>query len=364
MLQKLKEDLKSLPDEPEDHYADMPVEDFAAALLKGYGWYEGRGIGRNAKEDVKTKQYERRTTMEGFRSFAQTPNKNDNTNTSNSSSKALNEKKKEEEKNNSRGAGQFQEGPFYVGKYVRIIGGGDMGLKGRIVEVLGGGDSIILKLSRSEEEVKVRTCDVAELGSVEEEMCLRKLKELKIKGSKDGVDNRDGRRTKDDGRRVKDSKSDQSHRESMDDEIEQKRKNNKRSRGGGRRSEQSNAQVQWLTSHIRVRIISKDLKGGRLYLRKGEVVDVVGPTTCDITMDDSRELIQGVDQDLLETALPRRGGPVLVLYGKHKGVYGSLVERNVENETGVIRDADSHALLNVRLEQIAEYIGDPSYIGY
>lgn len=99
-------------------------------------------------------------------------------------------------------------------------------------------------------------------------------------------------------------------------------------------------------------------------MKKAEILDVVGPTTCDISMDESRELIQGVDQELLETALPRRGGPVLVLFGKHKGAYGSLVERDSEQETGVVRDADSHALLNVRLEQIAEYVGDPSYIGY
>jgi hypothetical protein len=37
---------------------------------------------------------------------------------------------------------------------------------------------------------------------------------------------------------------------------------------------------------------------------------------CDISMDESREIIQGVSQDMLETTIPRRGGPVLVLSGK------------------------------------------------
>ena len=64
-------------------------------------------------------------------------------------------------------------------------------------------------------------------------------------------------------------------------------------------------------------------------MKKGEIVDVVGPATCDISMDGSRELIQGVDQELLETAPPRRGGAVLVLCGKHKGAYGSLVDRDM-----------------------------------
>jgi G patch domain/KOW motif-containing protein len=29
-----------------------------------------------------------------------------------------------------------------------------------------------------------------------------------------------------------------------------------------------------------------------------------------------------------------------------------------------VQDYGSHELLNVKLEQIAEYVGDPSYIGY
>ncbi|URD84833.1 hypothetical protein MUK42_19367 [Musa troglodytarum] len=52
-------------------------------------------------------------------------------------------------------------------------------------------------------------------------------------------------------------------------------------------------------------------------------------------------------------AVPEEGG-VLVLYGKHKGVFGSLVERNTDKDTGVVRDADSHDLIKVRLDAIAE----------
>lgn len=52
--------------------------------------------------------------------------------------------------------------------------------------------------------------------------------------------------------------------------------------------------VNWLTNHIRVRIVSETLKDGRLYLQKGVVTDVVGPGFCDISMDESGELVQGV----------------------------------------------------------------------
>uniref|UniRef100_A0A5B7BU07 Putative G-patch domain-containing protein n=1 Tax=Davidia involucrata TaxID=16924 RepID=A0A5B7BU07_DAVIN len=348
-LQKLKDDLKRLPeDRGFDEFADVPVEGFGAALLTGYGWYEGRGIGRNAKEDVKVVQYERRTAKEGL-GFVSDIHISDNTDKSSNKKKEKGERKSREE-----------EGVrYHVGKDVRIVGGRDVGLKGRIVEIMDGGNSVVLKLSRSEEEVIVRVRDVAGLGSVEEERCLKKLKELKIQESKNEKSS--------DGRRVKESSSGRNQRESRDEGIQDKKKDHKRSGDEGRRGdrrEERPSKVSWLASHIRVRIISKELKGGRLYLKKGEVVDMVGRTTCDISMDESRELIQGVNEDLLETVLPRRGGPVLILYGKHKGVYGNLVERDIENETGVVRDADTHALLNVGLDQIAEYMGDPSYIGY
>lgn len=326
MLQKLKQDLRDLPDGPGmDEYEDMPVEGFGAALLAGYGWHEGRGIGRNAKEDVKIVQYERRTAKEGLGFIADMP--------------SVNEKEVKVGKRGRGGEEREEVGRFHVGKDVRIVGGRDVGQKGRVLEIKSGGDSVLLRLSGSEEEVKVKINDIADLGSVEEERCLRKLKELKIRGSKD-------------------------HRESKE-----KRRESNQDRDEGRRSEQREAikatpQVRWLTNHIRVRIISKDLKKGRLYLKKGKVVDVVGPYTCDISMDENGELVQGVNQELLETALPRRGGPVLVLYGKHKGAFGSLLEKDMEREKGVVRDADTHAMLNVPLEQIAEYTGDPALIGY
>ncbi|KAK6934847.1 Spp2/MOS2, G-patch domain [Dillenia turbinata] len=329
LLQKLKDDLNRLPDEQGfDEFKEVPVESFASAILAGYGWQQGKGIGKNAKEDVKVVEIKKRTGKEGLGFVSDMPSTK-----------------------------------IQVGKDVRVIGGSHVGLKGRVLEV-SESNSIVLRLSRSEEEVKVRVNEVAELGSVEEEKCLKRLKELKIQETKDG-ENRSERR---------------GHRSYSD--MEKKRVENKRSRDEGSRRDnevkhgdnagsnnrkmehKSVNRVSWLTSHIRVRVISKELKGGRLYLKKGMVVDVVGPATCDISMDDSRELIQGINQDLLETAIPRSGGRVLVLFGKHKGVFGYLVEKDLDKETGVVRDADSHALLNVRLDQIAEYIGDPSTIGY
>lgn len=340
MLRKLKSDLRELgEDQGEEEYREVPVEGFAAALLGGYGWKEGGGIGK-CRRKVEVRVVERKMAREGI------------------GFKVGNEK--EGERRGSLG--------FRVGEEVRVIGGRDhVGKRGRVVRVSSDKGSLILEVSRGGEDVRVRVGDVVAVGSKQEEGYLRKEKESRSTKAP---------KVEDEGSRKGDKRRGDENREHGcgTDKKESKRRSREEGRRDGvvengngvrgSRTEEKGSQVPWLRSHIRVRIISKELKSGRLYLKKGEVVDVVGPTSCDISMDESTELVQGVDQSILETALPKRGGPVLVLLGKHKGVYGSLVERDMERELGVVQDADTHDLLNVKLEQIAEYVGDPSYLGY
>ncbi|XP_050219477.1 protein MOS2 [Mercurialis annua] len=340
LLEKLRYDLERLPeDRGFEEFKDVPVEGFGAAILAGYGWHEGRGIGKNAKEDVKVKQYSKRTDKEGL-GFVATPsvNKSDvkirdtmqiESNRVSVSSSSENVKRGREW--DASNGGDEGDG-FFVGKDVRVIAGGRdiYGLKGRILKRLDA-DWVVLKFADYKHEVDMLISDIADLGSREEEKCLRKLKALQI----DSKQKRVGESSKDSRESVR--------RDSG--QVKDERK-------------------QWLRNHIRVRVISKQLKGGRFYLKKGKVVDVVSPNVCDISIDETKELVQGVDQDILETALPRRGGHVLVLYGKHKGAYGSLVEKDLDRGIGVVQDSDTREFLNVKLEQIAEYAGDPSYIGY
>ncbi|KAJ0235562.1 Protein MOS2 [Hirschfeldia incana] len=315
MMQSLRRDLESLADDPTlEDFESVPVEGFGAALMAGYGWKPGKGIGKNAKDDVEIKEYKRWTAKEGL-GFDLDRSK---------VVVAADTKKAKVKESDVNGVDVF-----FVGKEVRIVGGRDMGLKGEIVEKKGN-DSFVVKLSGSGDEVRVGVSDVADLGSQEEERCLKKLKDKKASKRTEKVSR---------------------------NEVRVSEKHDR----GERRAKK---QPSWLRSHIKVRIVSKSLKGGRLYLKKGRVVDVVGPTTCDITMDETHELVQGVDQELLETALPRRGGPVLILLGKHKGVYGNLVEKDLDRETGVVRDLDNHKMLDVRLEQVAEYMGDMDDVEY
>lgn len=257
--------LDATKDLPDEELPDVPVEGFGAAILAGYGWSEGKGIGRNSKEDPKVFEYKQRSGTEGFGYVPQAPS---------------------------------------------------AGKKSQKEEIAAGFKSVNEKNSDAVDRNKLKP---------------------------DSGEKKEKRNT--DRRHDESSREEKRTKYNVTPCIEK-------------------TPVRWLRSHIRVRIVSKKFGGGKLYLKKGEVVDVVGPTTCDIRIDGRRELVQGVDQGILETALPKSGGSVLVLYGKHKGVFGSLVERDSEKETGIVRDADSHALINVSLEQIAEYVGDPSDLGY
>ncbi|CAH2078020.1 unnamed protein product [Thlaspi arvense] len=264
LLKRMRKDLESLPDAPRlEDFESVPVEGFGAALLAGYGWKPGQGIGLKAKEDAQIFEHKKLIGNAGFGFSMDRPS-------------------------------------FKVADAAKLQESGksdEIGVKRKIIEKLG---RVVSKRSRETE----RGCRTQVVG----------------------------------------------------------RKQN--GRGQSRETREKTA-TSWLRSRIKVRVISKDVKGGRLYLKKAVVTDVVGPTTCDITMDETQELVQGIDQELLETALPRRGGPVLVLSGRHKGVYGSLVEKDLDEETGVVCcDVDSKEMLDVKLEQVAEYMGDPDDSGY
>ncbi|CAM6095547.1 unnamed protein product [Calypogeia fissa] len=116
----------------------------------------------------------------------------------------------------------------------------------------------------------------------------------------------------------------------------------------------------WLTSQIRVRIISKTLKGGRFYLKKGRIVDVVTPKECDILLDESGEILQQVKQDQLETALPKRGGRIMVVGGKYRGHLGKLIERDSEGEVGLVQMEESFEMRTLDLDLLAEFVGEAS----
>lgn len=60
-------DVDSRPDEPSlKDYATMPVEEFGAAMLRGMGWQDGSGIGRDQKGPIHAPMVQRRAALLGL----------------------------------------------------------------------------------------------------------------------------------------------------------------------------------------------------------------------------------------------------------------------------------------------------------
>ncbi|KAL5070800.1 hypothetical protein RYX36_021687 [Vicia faba] len=97
MMQKFKEDIERLTDDQGfDEFKDVSVDGFGAALLGGYGWKEGMGIGKNAKEDFKVVEVKRMTAKEGLGFVADFPPPTSKKGERNA--KVESEKRKKEEK--------------------------------------------------------------------------------------------------------------------------------------------------------------------------------------------------------------------------------------------------------------------------
>ena len=105
-----------------------------------------------------------------------------------------------------------------------------------------------------------------------------------------------------------------------------------------------------------IRDRSKSFEGGRLYLKKASVADVTAPRECVIELSETGEVLSRVPQRALETALPKRGGRVVVLAGERRGQRGKLLDK--KGEAASVQLAEDLAVQNFRLDDIAEYTGE------
>jgi G patch domain/KOW motif-containing protein len=106
--------------------------------------------------------------------------------------------------------------------------------------------------------------------------------------------------------------------------------------------------------NIRIRVITEKL-GRKYYKSKGVIVDVT-PKGATVRMDDG-SLLDRVPERYLETALPKTGGRVLVLAGKHKLVKGQLLERDSKKGRGVVQVYEDMNVLTLSLDDMAEWCG-------
>lgn len=113
----------------------------------------------------------------------------------------------------------------------------------------------------------------------------------------------------------------------------------------------------WLAPLIRVRVVDKRLQGGKLYLKKGAVLDVAPDGSCDIRMEDSRQVVT-VHQDQLETVVPKEpGAAVMVVQGQHKGCKGRLLQVSLSSGAAALQLVGDMEVVRLLLDDVAQFMG-------
>lgn len=77
----------------------------------------------------------------------------------------------------------------------------------------------------------------------------------------------------------------------------------------------------WILPNIVVKILNKKVGEGKLYKQKGVILSCYSQFVADleVTLSDSSVVKIRIDQDDLETVIPKVGGEVIILQGKYRG---------------------------------------------
>jgi len=317
-LQAFKEDVEDLPEQSTmEDYESMPIEDFGAAMLRGMGWEEGKPVGRNAKGLVSAVEFVPRGGRLGLGATGAPPPTNNKKHIKPGESREAPAEMvlaqgPEGKSRNVRSLDEKlvkKEAPgAREGKNMKVVEGRHRGLTGRVLRIVkeeGRSDRALIELASSGETITVRCSELADIDA-----------------SNASGENRDAGG----------------------------------SGAGEKRKREKRDEPAWLQGNTRVRIVSKSFEGGRLYLKKGVVVDVLTPRECVVEINDSGEVLSGVPQRVLETALPKRGGRVAVVLGPKKGQRGKLLDK--KGEAASVQLSEDFNVQNFTLDQIAEYVGD------
>ena len=110
----------------------------------------------------------------------------------------------------------------------------------------------------------------------------------------------------------------------------------------------------WLATGIVVRCMNKKLADGKFYKQKGTVVAVHDTYVAEVRIDEGGSRIR-IDQDQLETVIPKVGRPCLVLNGRCRGMRGTLLRIHEDKyNCDVVLDSGDRELTGVEYEDVCK----------
>ncbi len=101
----------------------------------------------------------------------------------------------------------------------------------------------------------------------------------------------------------------------------------------------------WVMKGIAVKVMNQALGGGAYYRKKGEVTDVIDEFGARVRLCETRTVVE-LDQDDLETVIPKPGGSVVLLEGKYRGRRATLLEIDESSFSVSVRLEGSDKVLN------------------
>mmetsp|Transcript_4417 Transcript_4417/g.6589 ORF Transcript_4417/g.6589 Transcript_4417/m.6589 type:complete len:415 (+) Transcript_4417:138-1382(+) len=331
---KFKRDLEMRPKEHEGQFDKVEIEDFGRAMLRGMGWKDEK----KEKDKVKATILMPRPQMLGLGALPK-PAAN------------ASDAKKKGHSNNwlcnqavvKINSGKHQ-GEFAVVKQADSV----PGLNNIIIQLDPGADGAVMNvlpeiiIQRNMVEL-VNHLKLAENhpGRVLLDRAIAQDRPVESEKKRGSVEGKKRERSG-------------SRDESLN--LEKKKKKKKK--------EKHRPEPCWLVPGIRVRVVSRSLAKGRYYSQKGVVTDVLDPVkcTCEVAVGEgqSRKILGEVYQDELDTALPRRGGKVLVVSGRYKGEYGKLIDRDSARDRATVQFFSDMKVHKFSFVDVAEFCFETS----
>ncbi|KAK6749214.1 hypothetical protein RB195_001671 [Necator americanus] len=302
-------------------YSAVPIEEFGLAILRGCGWKEGQGIGRNPQV-VPVRVLPRRPNGLGLGATPQQPEK------------AANGKRDEK-----------TEELIKKDSLIRVTAGRYKGQYGKVESRDDDNNSLFVRLALGGQHVKVSLFAVQQVTKKEYERdskCINKddYDRERDKTEKSNKDDKEGWKQKDD-RRDREERSKDKFRE----------KSEKLSRN-------SKEEDLWVRTDLLVRFIDEDYKKGKYFKEKMRVVDVA--SRKDIALEDSHGKVHyGIRQSWLETVLPRlEKSRVMIVRGKHKGCAATMEEKDKSRCKIVARLLRSNEIISVDFDDVCQHQPD------